>query len=210
MHVMKFLRSASVSACLLLAGCRFVATADETAESGAANDPVQQVAAIWDSKVIPYMTAKSGSFADVRAAALKDPEAAGKAFGFREKQGTSPWTVVVKLEGKVIAANTESKAATLDVDADGDGKADAKVQIGPVIKGTALRDCLDFVSFNQFTNQIDFAQFGKALNTHVYKATLSKLPRDQLAGKKVKVLGAYPLTGGNDLPLVTPATIELQ
>ena len=32
-----------------------------------------------------------------------------------------------------------------------------RVQIGPAIRGTALRDTLDFVDFNDFTNQIDFA-----------------------------------------------------
>jgi predicted lipoprotein len=108
-----------------------------------------------------------------------------------------------------VAANTESRAGTVDVDADGDGKADAQVQIGPVMRGTALRDSLDFVSFNQFTNQIDFAQFGKAFNLYVGKTLTSNLPRDKLAGQTVKLLGAYPLGAAGSLPLVTPAEIEL-
>ena len=33
------------------------------------------------------------------------------------------------------------------------------VQIGPAMRGTAIRDALDFVSFNDFTNQIDFARY---------------------------------------------------
>jgi predicted lipoprotein len=196
---------------LLLAGCKFVPTASKAGNEGggAKFDPDKTVADIWEPKVIPYLTAKAGSFTDVRSLAKSNPEAAGQKYGYKEKQGTSPWTVIVRIEGKIIAANTESRASSIDVDADGDGAADARIQIGPVMRGTALRDALDFVSFNDFTNQIDFAQFGKAFNTYVDKTITSKLPRDGLIGKSVKIMGAYPLGSPNELPLVTPATLEL-
>jgi predicted lipoprotein len=83
------------------------------------------------------------------------------------------------------------------------------VQIGPVIRGTVLRDSLDFVSFNAFTNQTDFAQFGKAFNVHVDRNALSKLPREGLVGRSVTVVGAFPPPKANELPLVTPALITL-
>ncbi|WP_246694530.1 DUF2291 family protein, partial [Mesorhizobium sp. M2E.F.Ca.ET.209.01.1.1] len=73
---------------------------------------------------------------------------------------------------------------------------DARVQIGPAMRGTALRDSLDFVQFNDFTNQIDFAQFGKAFNAYADKTVLSKLPREALEGRTAKVLGAYTIEGG--------------
>ena len=67
------------------------------------------------------------------------------------------------------------------------------MQIGPAMRGTAIRDALDFVSFNDFTNQIDFARFGKAFNPTVNRTVLEKLPRDNLIGRKVTVIGAYAL-----------------
>jgi predicted lipoprotein len=76
------------------------------------------------------------------------------------------------------------------------------------MRGTALRDSLDFVNFNTFTNQIDYAQFGKAFNTFVDKKTLSALPREKLVGSEVTVVGAVPLDKSSP-PLVTPATITL-
>ena len=136
------------------------------------------MASIWGPKVIPYFEKKVGPFREVRELAAKSPDEAGAKFGYRAKSEGTPWTLMVKIDGIVIAANTESRAATIDVDVSGQGKADAVVQIGPAIRGTAIRDALDFVSFNDFTNQIDFAQFGKAFNTHVYRETLEKLPRD--------------------------------
>ena len=53
------------------------------------------------------------------------------------------------------------------------------------MRGTALRDSLDFVSFNDFKNQIDYAQFGKAFNQYAVRTVLSDLPRDSLVGRSV-------------------------
>ena len=203
-----------IAGALLLAGCKFVVTGSENKDKGgtgtATVSPEEQVAAIWDSKVLPYLEKKAGDFKAVRDAVRADPDKAGATYGYKEKQSSSPWSVIVRLDGKIVAANTQSRAATIDVDTDGDGTADARVQIGPVMRGTALRDCLDFVSFNQFTNQIDYAQFGKAFNLHVDKTLTSKLPREGLIGKTATILGAYALAGGNELPLVTPAKIEVK
>jgi predicted lipoprotein len=207
---------AALVAGLLLASCRIIPTADVPAlmgaggASGAASfDPDKKVAAIWSSKVIPYFEKRAGPFPEVRELAAKSPDEAGAKFGHRAKSEETPWTLMVKIEGTIVGANTESRAATISVDASGQGKADAVVQIGPAMRGTAIRDALDFVSFNDFTNQIDFAQFGKAFNTHVNHATLEALPRDALVGRKVSAIGAYPLVSTNDTPLVTPVEITI-
>jgi predicted lipoprotein len=169
----------------------------------------KMVGDIWAAKVVPYLQQKAGPFPEVHALAKADPAAAGAKYGNPKKQANSPWTFAVRLEGKVVTANTQSRAATMDVDADGDGKADARVQIGPAMRGTALRDSLDFIQFNDFTNQIDFAQFGKAFNIYADRTVLSKLPREALEGRSARVVGAYAMGSGQDLPLVTPAEAEI-
>jgi predicted lipoprotein len=199
---------------VLLSSCRFVPTSEVQALASAqAPDagfhPDKMVASIWTSKVVPYFDKKAGSFAEVRSLAAASPDEAGARFGYRPKSGDVPWTFLVKLEGVVVEANTQSRAATIGVDATGEGKTDALVQIGPGMQGTAIRDALDFVSFNDFTNQIDFAQYGKAFNTYVDRWTLAKLPRDSLVGRKVTVIGAYPLNSAGETPLVTPVEITL-
>ncbi|RWP21714.1 MAG: DUF2291 family protein [Mesorhizobium sp.] len=193
-----------------LTACKILPT--PSAENGG-NAPAfnaeKMVGDIWAAKMVPYLQQKAGSFPEVHALAKADPAAAGAKYGNPKKQANSPWTFAVRLEGKIVAANTQSRAATMDVDADDDGKADARVQIGPAMRGTALRDSLDFIQFNDFTNQIDFAQFGKAFNIHADKAVLSKLPREALEGRSVRVVGAYVMGSGQDLPLVTPAEAEI-
>lgn len=206
-----FLMAALVAAAL--PGCKIVKTltAEEkaAAEARDAFDPNARVETIWQDKVLPYFTKRAGPLKDVAALAASSPDKAGETYGNPHKQASSPWTYAVTLSGKITAADTASRAATIDVDTDGDGKADATVQIGPAIRGTALRDTLDFVNFNAFKNQIEWAQFGKAFNTKVNQALLSGLSHEGLVGKSVAVTGAYPLTPGGGLPLVTPTAITV-
>ena len=196
-----------------LPGCKIIKTptAEEKAAATAksAFDPNAKVEAIWQPEVVPYYEKRAGGLKDVVALAASSPDQAGEKYGNPHKQASSPWTYAVKFSGKVIAADTASRAATLDVDADGDGKADAKVQIGPAIRGTALRDTLDFVNFNEFKNQIEWAQFGKAFNEKANTAFLSAVPRDGLTGKTVTVIGAFPLPKSGELPFVTPSELKV-
>ena len=203
-----------VGASFALGGCKIVATPKKSAgnEDSADNsgfDPNKMVRDIWDAKVIPYLAAKAGKFSEVNDLARANPDEAGKKYGFRQKEGSEPWTLIVKIEGRIVAAETTSRAATISVDNGGDGKVVAIVQIGPAMRGTALRDALDFVSFNDFKNQIDYAQFGKAFNQYANQTFLSALPRDKLVGRAVTILGAYTLESGDSPPLVTPAQLTL-
>jgi predicted lipoprotein len=207
----------TLAAILILQGCKLVknedaakAGAQAEARSGeAAFDTGKITRAMWETKIIPYLEAKAGPFTEVRALIAKSPDEAGKRFGYREKPEGMPWTIATRLEGRIVAANVSSRAATVDVDADGDGVADAIVQIGPVIRGTALRDGLDFISFNGFTNQIDYAKFARSLNTLMAETELAKLPREDLAGRRISVIGVFPLDKPGDKPLVTPAVVAV-
>lgn len=201
---------------LALTGCKFVPTAEkqkqQSANTAQAADQSfdQKVAELWNSKLLPYVDTKSGNLSDVLAALAASPDQAGAKYGFKEKGGSSPWTFLARIEGKVVAANTQSRAATLDVDVNNDGTPDVQLQIGPVIRGTAIRDSLDFVNFNDFTNQIDFAQFGKAFNTYANARVLKDVPRQNLVGKSIAAKGAFPLPQGQALPLVTPVSLEIR
>lgn len=204
--------SLALATLLALAGCKIIKTptAEEAAEAASGGfNPARQVAEIWESKVIPYLQTRAGSFQDVAALSKSDLDAAAVKYGHKEKEGSAPWTFAAKVSGTIIKAETTSRAGYLDTDVDGDGKADVRIQIGPVIKGTAIRDSLDFVNFNEFKNQIQWAEFGKAFNTHVNGLTLEKLPREGLEGKRIEALGAYPVPSSGQPALLTPATITI-
>jgi predicted lipoprotein len=195
---------------LALGGCKFVKTEDEEKQAAAnAFDPDKLVADIWDAKVVPYIAERAGPFQEVSALAASDLDAAAEKYGHKEKQGNAPWTFVAKVDGVIVAEETKSRAAYVDVDVDGDKKADVRVSIGPAIRGTAIRDSLKFVNFNEFKNQIEWAQYGKSFNTHVNGTLLEKLSRDGLTGKTITATGAYPLPAKGQLPQFVPVTITV-
>jgi predicted lipoprotein len=207
--------AAALFLAVLLASCRLIPTAqvkamgDTSLMNGAASfDPDKSVASMWATKVIPYFEQKAGPFVEVRDLAAKSPDEAGAKYGYRAKSDGTPWTLMVKIDGTIVAADTQSRAATIGVDATGQGKTDVSVQIGPAIFGTSIRDALSFVSFNDFTNQIDFARYGAAFNAYVNRNILATLPRKDLIGHKVSLIGAYAL-GAGDPPQVTPVEISI-
>jgi predicted lipoprotein len=169
-------------------------------------NPDQMVEADWEAKVLPLLRAKAGPYDTVADAIGKDPNAAGQQNGYRA-EATSPWTYAVKVEGTVTGANTESRAATLDVKTAG-GQT-VMVQIGPVIRGTAIRDMLAFRPFGSFKNQVDYAQYGKALNAKANATVLSKVPRQDLVGRTVSAVGAFQPSGAGGAPLITPVEITV-
>jgi predicted lipoprotein len=215
--LVRFLAAAIlVASGLFLSGCKLVKNEQQASVDSGVDiffndksfDPDKMANEMWDPKVIPYLEHKAGPFREVKVLIAKDPDEAGRTFGYREKEEGSPWNIVTHLDGKIVAAKTDSRAATIDVDMDGDNNADATVQIGPVIRGTALRDSLDFISFNAFTNQIDYARFGKSLNAQMAKSTLANLPKD-LVGRTVSLIGVFVLERAATKPFITPAKISI-
>ena len=151
-----------------------------------ARDPDQMVASMWAAKVVPYFEKKAGPFLAVRDLAAKRAGRGRRQMGLSRQIGRHAVDFDGPASRERSSPPTPNRAPrTIGVDASGQGKTEATVQIGPAMRGTAIRDALDFVSFGDFTNQIDFARFGKAFNIYVSRNTLEKLPRDDLVGRKV-------------------------
>lgn len=206
-------RTISTALCLLLlpAACKFVDTAELAAKRQAAAAPTASASgtALYGTKVVPYVTEKAVPFADVRTALKADFAGAGEKFGYREVKEGAALNFLVRVSGKIISADTKSRAAVALVDTDGDGQGDVTLQLGPVIKGTSIRDALPFVTFTSYANQIEFADVAKAFNAQAYETVLKAFPREALEGKQVEAVGAFSMKGASDKILVTPVAIQL-
>lgn len=172
-------------------------------------DSKAQVADIWEAKVLPALQGKAVDFAALRQAMNADLDAAGEKLGQRQPAEGAPWNFVARIKGRVVAVNIDTSAGTLGVDVDGDGKADALVQIGPVVRGTALRDSLPFISFTDYANQVEFAQLANAFNDQAYALVMKPLPRQELQGRSVELLGVFTDDDNADLPTLTPVQLRL-
>ena len=86
------------------------------------------------------------------------------------------------------------------------------VMVGPVLRGTALRDALAFLRFTDFANQTEFAAVGNALNDRVLREVVAGVDLGSLQGRTVTVVGAaiVPAAGG-DAPIeLVPVTIHVE
>jgi predicted lipoprotein len=172
--------------------------------------PVENKAAIfvdgfW-AKLVPLFEDKAQDIAKVLPEILANPNAAGEKYGRRE--ATNPYNYLVKGTGKVTEINTASAAGAALVEIPG---LDEKValQIGPVVRGTALRDATGLVSFNQFSNQLDYADVSKEMNTRALKTVFASVPAASLAGKSVTFFGAFTFDPhSKSAVLITPVKIS--
>lgn len=84
-----------------------------------------------------------------------------------------------------------------------------RLQIGPAINGTELRDVTGNIKFQQFTNQIEYQNAGQALNNAMRMEILDPLDRDQIPGSEVTVTGAFTMINPQSW-LVTPVRLSVQ
>lgn len=142
--------------------------------------------------------------ATLAAAIAKDQDAAGKQYGIAGG-GVGP-EMSVKFTG--VAGKEDSGVYDVKVP----GLPDSlliRVQTGPAINGTDLRDATGDISFGQFTNQIDYQNAGYAINTEMKQEVLSKVDTTKLTGKTISVVGVFQLINPDGW-LVTPVKLDVK
>lgn len=84
-----------------------------------------------------------------------------------------------------------------------------RVQTGPAINGTDLRDFPGDIAFGQFTNQIEYQDAGSGINRAMASEVLGDIDREALSGESVSVTGVFKLINPKNW-LVTPVQFEVQ
>jgi predicted lipoprotein len=174
---------------------------DKTVAGEAAFNPERFGKANFEPKVVPALEKQATDIKVLMPALREDEQAASDKYGHRE--GNSPFNFPVRAEG--VAG--KPKGGLLPVQVEGLKGTQVSVQIGPAINGTALRDATGLIRFNQFVNQVDYAEAATALNNEVKQQVLAPIEPNSLAGKRVSFLGAFTFLAPSNV-VVTPARLE--
>ena len=152
--------------------------ADPNAKASFDNQTPQQIAQqTWQSRVID---AANNHALDATALTIQQKTPAEK-----------PHSVFVRLTSKVERVDTSNaREQKLVMMLNGQP---LTIQTGPVMRGNAIRDATGF-KFEDFTNQVQFAQLSRAYNREAVKH-LPKLD-ESWAGKNATVLIAVTLKDG--------------
>ena len=84
-----------------------------------------------------------------------------------------------------------------------------RVQTGPALNGTELRDATGQIEFGHFKNQIEYQDAGSAINNEVKKVVLTGLDPAAISGKTVSVIGVFKLVNPKSW-IVTPVRLDVQ
>lgn len=140
---------------------------------------------------------------ELAAAIIADKKAAGDKYGVATSTGP---VIPVTLSGTFGAR----KSNTNEMKIDGlPPETVVRVQTGPAVNGTDLRDATGTIEFGQFTNQIQYQDAGSAINNEMKKTVFANLDPDQLDGKTATVVGVFKLINPKNW-LVTPVKVDVK
>ncbi|WP_274424756.1 DUF2291 family protein [Chelativorans sp. YIM 93263] len=137
------------------------------------------------------------------AAISDDAAAAGKEYGVGG--GIGP-VVPVKFTG--VAGEARSGVYTVNVEGVPE-ETTIRVQTGPAINGTDLRDATGEITFGEFTNQIEYQDAGAGINNEMKRQVLADIDTENLTGKTITVTGVFKLINPSNW-LVTPVEMSVQ
>jgi predicted lipoprotein len=163
------------------------------------------VDSIWESKVVPLVVEKAVDLSALLAALDADVEAAKKQFSSGDAGGTMHF--IVRGTGRIRGVESRSQNRTITLTLPNyQGKTEVAIQVGPVFRGTALRDAVGFIQFNQFVNQLQFADVGNKLNERVAALVVKDFDLATAQGKQVSFYGAFTLTERSKI-IITPTKL---
>jgi len=142
--------------------------------------------------IIPMTAEESASLTNMTPSALANKfwgnilnEAKAKAVTVTPTTLNKDNTLFVRLTGLVNSVDLSTKNATMHMESNG---IPLIIQIGPIIRGNAIRDAASFLNFDQFKNQVQFARLSKELNKKAMKHFIR--PDDFWVGNQINVLAA--------------------
>ncbi|VTT28045.1 lipoprotein [Klebsiella pneumoniae] len=194
-------------AALALGGCRIVSQQELADLKNPPNPAMANVTATYQQKIVPQVLSEAKPLGELMSslAAAKDFDTACKTLGYRS-QDENPCIFTVKVQGTVSKVNTTSRSGKMTVK-DLSGQ-DVVVQIGPIIRGTALRDVYKGSSYQDFNDQVLFGEYGRAINNLASEEVKKLQPK---VGDKVEVDGVFSSWDVPQTPPdVTPARVVRQ
>lgn len=154
-------------------------------------------------RIQAFLTEKAVDAVTLASEVMADKNTAIEAYGTAASTGA---IMPVSLTG--IAGEPRSGIYPLTVEGVPD-EITIRVQTGPAINGTELRDAPGDIAFGQFKNQIEYQDAGSGINRAMKAAVLDDLDTANLTGKTVEITGAFRMINPKNW-LITPATMVVK
>jgi predicted lipoprotein len=161
----------------------------------------------YDSTIVPAIDKQATDLGTVLKAIATDGEKAKTQYG-HSSNPYNPYAYAVTLTG--VAGDATDTEVPLTVDGLPDGTTVNMLLVTGT--DTSIRDVTGLVNLNQFLNQVEYLNASLELNKQVTDTVivpfLSKNPAASLAGKTLKITGAFT-DDANGTVNVVPISIEV-
>ena len=167
------------------------------------------VAARWEESALPELNEKAVDLKEFLEQSNGDLTALAEEYGSYSMGKSGELSYAVKGTGTVEEVNTQSQAGYMSVKLEGySGTESVKIQIGPVYKGSSIRDTLSFIKFGDYKNQEQWAAVSQSINEIVAKDVVEPAKPESLQGKTISFVGAFTVSSGSSDVLITPVVLE--
>ncbi len=160
---------------------------------------------IWKTKIIPTVSNEAEEITFILDELFENKEVTEEKYGGRS--GTGSYSFMIKGTGNVTSLNTASRVGTLSIELSKKYDSEIFITLGPVIKKDSIRDSVKFIQFNDFVNQLDFADVSRIIKTRVLNEIIGPLNLKEIVGKKINFEGAITFDR-KDKIYITPTNIE--
>lgn len=154
-------------------------------------------------RIRDVVTERAVPATDLAAAIAADQDAAIAEYGTPASTGAIMMTTLTGTAG-------EPRAGVYPLEVEGlPDDLTVRVQTGPAINGTDLRDAPGDIAFGDFTNQIEYQDAGSGINRAMADEVLEPIDTANLTGKQITVTGVFRLINPRNW-LITPVAMEVQ
>lgn len=206
---------ATVVALLFLAYAGMSATVvkegqEATLTGEVAFNPTEEATKFWNEKAHDYFSKDAVDLKTLITEANGDFKSVAKKYGHYSMGDSGELSFVVKGEGTINVVKNKLRAGYLGLEVPGiDSSFKPRLQIGPVFKGSAVRDSIRLISYKDYKNQIEWAQVSVAFHELITRDILSKIDMEALAGKNVEFVGCFTVGAGKTLQ-ITPVSLSVK
>lgn len=154
-------------------------------------------------RIAEFVMGRAGPAPDVAAAVAANKDEAIATYGTPSTTGA-----IMSVTVSGVAGEPKAGIYPLTVAGMPDGVA-VRVQTGPAINGTDLRDAPGDIAFGSFKNQIEYQNAGSGINRAMKAAILDPIDTSNLTGKTIEVTGAFRMINPKNW-LITPVAMSVK
>lgn len=181
---------------------------ESTLTGEVAFDPIAEANKFWNEKSKDYFSSNAVDFVTLLEESQGNFKNVAGKYGHYSMGDKGELSFIVKGSGTVTEVKNKLKSGFIQVKLDGADK-DVRLQVGPVFKGTAVRDSISLISVNDYQNQVEWANISIAFHKLIEQEILSKLDISGSQGKHVEFTGCFTVAPGGKIN-ITPVALHIE